>query len=71
MSTPVTGTVKWFNSEKGYGFLSVDGTDRDVFVHHTAIDMEGFRVLEQDQRVEFEIVDGPKGPQAGNVKLAG
>ena len=70
MSTPVTGTVKWFNSEKGYGFLSVDGTDRDVFVHHTAIEMDGFRVLEQDQRVEFEIVDGPKGPQAGNVKLA-
>jgi CspA family cold shock protein len=70
MSTPVTGTVKWFNSEKGYGFLSVDGTERDVFVHHTAINMEGFRVLEQDQRVEFEIVDGPKGPQAGNVKLA-
>lgn len=70
MSTPVTGTVKWFNSEKGYGFLSVDGTDRDVFVHHTAINMDGFRVLEQDQRVEFEIVDGPKGPQAGNVKLA-
>ena len=70
MSTPVTGTVKWFNSEKGYGFLSVDGTDRDVFVHHTAIQMDGFRVLEQDQRVEFEIVDGPKGPQAGNVKLA-
>ena len=71
MSTPVTGTVKWFNSEKGYGFLSVDGTDRDVFVHHTAIVMDGFRVLEQDQRVEFEIVDGPKGPQAGNVSLAG
>lgn len=70
MSTPVTGTVKWFNSEKGYGFLSVDGTERDVFVHHTAINMDGFRVLEQDQRVEFEIVDGPKGPQAGNVKLA-
>ena len=70
MSTPVSGTVKWFNSEKGYGFLSVDGTDRDVFVHHTAIVMDGFRVLEQDQRVEFEIVDGPKGPQAGNVSLA-
>ena len=68
MSTPVTGTVKWFNSEKGYGFLSVDGTDRDVFVHHTAINMEGFRVLEQDQRVEFEIVDGPKGPQAEQVR---
>ena len=70
MSAPVTGTVKWFNSEKGYGFLSVDGTERDVFVHHTAINMEGFRVLEQDQRVAFEIVDGPKGPQAGNVTLA-
>ena len=67
MSTPVSGTVKWFNSEKGFGFLSVDGTDRDVFVHHTAITMDGFRELKQDERVEFEIVDGPKGPQAGNV----
>ena len=71
MSTPVSGTVKWFNSEKGFGFLSVDGTDRDVFVHHTAIAMDGFRELKQDERVEFEIVDGPKGPQAGNVKRIG
>lgn len=71
MSTPVSGTVKWFNSEKGFGFLSVDGTDRDVFVHHTAITMDGFRELKQDERVEFEIVDGPKGPQAGNVKRIG
>ncbi|MFZ9309195.1 MAG: cold-shock protein [Candidatus Nanopelagicales bacterium] len=66
----VTGTVKWFNAEKGFGFLSVDGTENDVFVHHTAIEMDGFRVLNQDQRVEFDIVDGPKGPQAGNVRLA-
>jgi CspA family cold shock protein len=69
MST-MTGTVKWFNSEKGFGFISVDGTERDVFVHHTAIQMDGFRVLDQDQRVEFEIVEGPKGPQAGNVRHA-
>ncbi|MEN9923747.1 MAG: hypothetical protein RIS09_1261 [Actinomycetota bacterium] len=66
----VTGTVKWFNAEKGFGFLSVDGTENDVFVHHTAIEMDGFRVLNQDQRVEFDIVDGPKGPQAGSVRLA-
>ena len=67
----VTGTVKWFNAEKGFGFLSVDGTENDVFVHHTAIEMDGFRVLNQDQRVEFDIVDGPKGPQATNVVVLG
>ncbi|MDP3971695.1 MAG: cold-shock protein [Candidatus Nanopelagicales bacterium] len=70
MSTPVTGTVKWFNSEKGYGFLSVDGTDRDVFVHYSAIEMDGFRTLEEDQRVQFQIVQGPKGPQAETVRPA-
>lgn len=70
MSTPVTGTVKWFNAEKGYGFLSVDGTDRDVFVHYTAIDMSGFKTLEEDQKVSFQIVQGPKGPQAESVRNA-
>ncbi len=70
MSTPVTGTVKWFNAEKGYGFLSVDGTDRDVFVHYSAIDMDGFKTLEEDQRVTFQIVQGPKGPQAESVRNA-
>lgn len=70
MSTPVTGTVKWFNAEKGYGFLSVDGTDRDVFVHYSAIDMDGFKTLEEDQRVSFQIVQGPKGPQAESVRNA-
>lgn len=70
MSTPVTGTVKWFNAEKGYGFLSVDGTDRDVFVHFSAIQMDGFRTLEEDQRVQFIIEQGPKGPQAVDVRNA-
>ena len=60
------GTVKWFNAEKGYGFISQTG-GADVFVHHSAIQMSGFRSLEEGQAVEFEIVDGPKGPQAGNV----
>lgn len=70
MSTPVTGTVKWFNPEKGYGFLSVDGTDRDVFVHFSAIEMDGFKTLEEDQKVQFQIVQGPKGPQAESVRSA-
>ena len=64
------GTVKWFNQEKGYGFVEVDGTDRDVFVHYSAIAGDGFKTLEQDQRVEFEIGEGPKGPQAENVRPA-
>jgi len=61
-----TGTVKWFNSEKGYGFLSVEG-ENDVFVHFSAIQGEGFKTLEEGQQVEFEIVEGEKGPQAANV----
>ena len=61
-----TGTVKWFNAEKGYGFIKQDGGN-DVFVHFSAIQGSGFRTLEEGQQVEFEIVDGPKGPQAGNV----
>ncbi|MHB8511374.1 MAG: cold-shock protein [Actinomycetota bacterium] len=61
------GTVKWFSNEKGYGFLSrADGDD--VFVHHSAIQAEGYRSLSEGQKVEFEIVDGPKGKQAANVR---
>jgi cold shock protein len=60
------GTVKWFNAEKGYGFVSVEGGN-DVFVHYTAILGDGFRTLEEGQRVEFDIVDGQRGPQAANV----
>jgi CspA family cold shock protein len=65
----VQGTVKWFNQEKGYGFIEVDGTERDVFVHFSAIEMDGFKTLVQDQRVEFEIGEGPKGPQAERVTV--
>lgn len=60
------GTVKWFNSEKGYGFIQVEGGN-DVFVHYTAILGEGFRTLEEGQRVQFDIVEGKRGPQAANV----
>lgn len=61
-----TGVVKWFDSKKGFGFISVDGGD-DVFVHFTAIQGEGYKTLDEGQQVEFEIEDGPKGPQASNV----
>lgn len=62
-----TGTVKWFNSEKGYGFISqTDGAD--VFVHHSAIQMAGYRALEEGQPVEFEVQEGQKGLQAANVR---
>ncbi len=61
------GTVKWFNDAKGFGFVQQDD-GQDVFVHHTAIAMEGFRTLAQGDRVEFEIKEGPKGLQAANLK---
>ena len=62
-----TGTVKWFSSEKGFGFISqADGPD--VFVHFSAITGDGYRNLEENQKVEFDVVSGPKGPQAANVK---
>jgi len=66
MSNRETGTVKWFNGSKGYGFIQRESGD-DVFVHHSAIVMEGFRTLEEGQRVEFEVTQGPKGYQAVNV----
>lgn len=62
------GTVKWFNPEKGYGFIAQDGGGPDVFVHFTAIVADGYRSLEDNQRVEFEITQGAKGPQADQVR---
>ena len=65
-----TGTVKWFSSEKGYGFITPDDGSADVFVHFSAIAGEGYRNLDEGQKVEFETTSGPKGPQAASVKLA-
>ena len=61
------GTVKWFNAEKGYGFISPDDGSADVFVHYSAIGGSGYRSLEENQRVEFEVEQSPKGPQASGV----
>ena len=63
------GTVKWFNSTKGFGFIEREN-EKDVFVHYSEINATGYRSLEEGQRVEFTVVDGPKGPQAQNVVLA-
>jgi len=63
------GTVKWFNAEKGYGFISTDNGGGDVFVHFSAIQADGYRSLEENQRVEFEVARGPKGPQAESVRI--
>ena len=63
------GVVKWFNGEKGYGFIARDSGEKDVFVHFSAINAEGFRTLREGQRVEFEVVEGDKGPQAQSVEL--
>ncbi|XCP86937.1 cold-shock protein [Roseburia hominis] len=60
------GTVKWFNNQKGYGFIS-DETGHDVFVHYSGLNMEGYKSLEESQEVEFEVIEGEKGPQAVNV----
>ena len=62
-----TGVVKWFNEAKGFGFISPDDGSRDVFVHFSAIQSTGFRKLEEGQKVQFEVVDGAKGPNAQNV----
>ena len=62
------GTVKWFNAEKGFGFIAQDGGGPDVFVHYSAIQTNGYRSLDEAQRVEFEVTQGPKGPQADAVR---
>jgi cold shock protein len=61
------GTVKWFNPDKGFGFIAPDDGTPDVFVHHSAIDMGGYRTLEENQKVEYTVSQGPKGPQADQV----
>jgi CspA family cold shock protein len=65
-----TGTVKWFNDAKGFGFITPESGEKDVFVHFSSIQEAGFKSLAEGQRVEFEITDGPKGPQASNVTIA-
>ena len=67
MADPVIGTVKWFNREKGYGFITREDGEKDVFVHYNAIQGDGFRNLDEGQRVQFEVEQGPKGPSAANV----
>lgn len=67
MSDRQTGTVKWFNDAKGFGFIAPEDGSADVFVHYSAISAKGFRSLQEGQRVSFEVVQGPKGSQASNV----
>jgi CspA family cold shock protein len=64
-----TGTVKWFNDDKGYGFIAADDGSKDVFVHHSAISGEGFKSLAEGAKVEYEVEEGPKGPQAQSVSV--
>ena len=63
-----TGTVKWFNAEKGFGFIAPDDGGADVFAHYSAIATSGYRSLEENQKVEFEVKQGPTGPQADNIR---
>jgi len=65
-----TGTVKWFSASKGYGFISPEDGGTDVFAHFSAIEMDGFKTLKEGQRVEYDVQDGPKGPQASKIQLA-
>ena len=64
----LTGKVKFFNAEKGFGFITVDGTEQDVFVHFSGIEIDGYKTLDDNQAVSFEITQGDRGPQAVNVK---
>ncbi len=63
------GTVKWFKADRGFGFINVDGSTDEVFVHYSAIESAGFRSLEENQRVEFDVTQGPKGRQAERVRV--
>ena len=65
-----TGTVKWFNNAKGYGFILPENEETDVFAHYSAIEMDGYKTLKAGQRVDFELVDGDKGKHAANIRLA-
>ena len=65
-----TGTVKWFSNDKGYGFITSDDGSKDVFVHHSAIEGEGYKSLAEGTKVEYEVEEGPKGPQARGVSVA-
>ena len=65
-----SGTVKWFNAEKGFGFIVPDDGSQDLFAHYSAIESSGYRTLEEGQKVTFEVAQGPKGPQAASIKLA-
>jgi CspA family cold shock protein len=65
-----TGTVKWFSNDKGFGFITPDDGGKELFAHHTSIRMEGYRTLEQAQKVSYDVVDGQKGPAAANIMAA-
>ena len=65
-----TGTVKWFNDAKGFGFVTPDGGGADLFVHFSAIQGQGFKTLQENQRVDFDVITGPKGEQASNIRVA-